>query len=138
MIEDGATLFGPPTEQEYIEEWVPRLQEMGERKELGSLSGTYVVDDVFIRRFDDGSWLAARTIDYEYAHLPDDEAVDITVFVDSEGAVYYVNDNHICTGELGESLRAASIEATSVGGVWAAIGDPAVANWRLSVWERAD
>lgn len=105
-----------PTVSEFAGEWAPRLLALSEPGEMVGQSEAWLDDGVYVRHFADGTWVAARTIDYEYSHLPDAEAVDVTVLADSTGAAYTMTGSHICEGEI--ALTLGSVDATGVAALY--------------------
>lgn len=101
-----------PTVSEFADEWAPRLLVLSEPGEMVGESEAWLDDRIYVRHFADGTWVAARTIDYEYSHLPDAEAVEVTVLADSTGTAYTMSGRHICEGEIKDILG--SVEASGV------------------------
>jgi len=128
-----------PTRQEFAREWAPVLLDAGSSLSSEGDQWPRAQDGIFFRQFENGEWVTGRAVDDEYSHLPDRQAIDVTVLADSRGDVFIIDGYHVCgAAMLGHDLDESAVEADGLDEFYAALEAPPYPQLELEPWNPVD
>lgn len=110
--------------EQFVGHWGPLFAEHQDLQGLQQIDAADRPDLIYIRHFDSGEWIAART---EYS-CTDGAGFDATVFLDSSGSIHYQTGYNFC-GYEGLCGELNGIPATSLPQFYAGLKHMELTKW---------